>query len=146
MVEDIFNADSGPAPGSHVMVAPASITWGDVPPSLPSGAKLAVIAGDPSKPVPFVIRVQAPRGYRIAPHWHPTDENVTVLSGTVALGMGEAWDDAKLESLPSGGYVTLPAEMRHYFMARTASTIQIHGMGPFAVNYVNPADDPSQKK
>jgi ketosteroid isomerase-like protein/quercetin dioxygenase-like cupin family protein len=146
VIEDIFNADAGPAPATHAMVAPASITWGDGPPSLPPGAKLAVITGDPSKPGPFVLRVQVPAGYKVPPHWHPGDENLTVLSGTVALGMGNMWDDAKLETLASGGYATLPAEMRHFFLARTASTFQVHGTGPFAVNYANPADDPSRAK
>ena len=146
-MEDIFNADAGPAPPSqHVMVAPAAVTWGDAPPSLPPGAKLAVISGDPSKAVPFVIRAQMPAGYKIAPHWHPTDENVTVLSGTVALGMGEKFDEPAMTSLAAGGYAAMPAAMRHFFMAKTAATIQVHAMGPFAVNYVNPADDPSQKK
>lgn len=146
VMEDIFNADaSGVAPTSHVMVAPASITWGDPPPSLPPGAKIAVVAGDPSKPSPFVMRVQVPAGYKVPPHWHPTDENLTILSGTVALGMGDAWDASKMQSVPSGGLVVLPADMRHSFLAKTASTFQVHGMGPFAVNYVNPSDDPSKK-
>jgi ketosteroid isomerase-like protein len=147
VMEDIFNADAngGPAHASHVIVAPGSITWGDPPPSLPPGIKMAAIAGDPSKPEPFVIRVQAPAGYKIAPHWHPTDENLTVLSGTVAIGMGDTWDQAKMQSVASGGLVVLPAEMRHSFMTKTAATFQVHGTGPFAVNYVNPADDPSKK-
>ena len=143
---DIFNSDLSAPPSAHVMVPSSSITWGDPPPALPPGAKLAVITGDPSKPGPFVIRVQFPAGYKVPPHWHPTDENVTVLSGTMALGMGEAWDDAKMQALPAGSYVVLPAEMRHSVMVRTAATIQITGMGPFVVNYVNPADDPSKAK
>ena len=143
--EDIFNADANPV-GPHVMMPPASIKWMDAPPSLPPGAKIAVISGDPSQPGPFVIRAQMPAGYKIAPHWHPGEENVTALIGTVAVGMGEKWDDAKLETLGPGGYASLPAESRHYFMTKTAATIQVHGMGPFAVNYVNPADDPSKKK
>ena len=147
VMEDIFNADAGAAPSSpHVMLAPGALTWGDPPPSLPPGAKVAVVSGDPSKAVPFVIRAQMPAGYKIAPHWHPTDENVTVLSGTVALGMGEKFDEPAMKSLSAGGYVAMPAAMRHSFMAKTAATIQVHAMGPFAVNYVNPADDPSQKK
>jgi len=146
VMEDIFNADaSGAAPASHVMVAPAAITWGDPPPSLPPGSRMAVLAGDPSKPGPFVIRAQVPAGYKVPPHWHPTDENLTILSGTVALGMGDTWDESKMQSVPSGGLVVLPGAMRHSFMARTASTFQVHGMGPFAVNYVNPSDDPSKK-
>ena len=144
--EDIFNADnSGAAPTSHVMVAPGAITWGDPPPSLPPGSKIAVIAGDPSKAGPFVIRAQVPAGYKVAPHWHPGDENLTILSGTIALGMGETWDESKMQSLGSGGYAALPAQMRHSFLAKTASTFQVHGMGPFVVNYVNPADDPARK-
>jgi len=144
--EDIFNADDSSAPaGSHVMVEAAAITWGDPPPSLPPGSKIAVIAGDPSKAGPFVIRAQVPAGYKVAPHWHPGDENLTILSGTVALGMGETWDESKMQSVSSGGYAALPAQMRHFFLAKTAATFQVHGMGPFVVNYVNPADDPSKK-
>lgn len=147
VMEDIFNADaSGATPASHVMVAPGAITWGDPPPSLPPGSKLAVLAGDPSKPGPFVIRAQVPAGYKVMPHWHPTDESLTILSGTVALGMGDMWDEAKMQSVPTGGLVVLPGEMRHSFLARTASTFQVHGMGPFVVNYVNPSDDPSKNK
>jgi ketosteroid isomerase-like protein len=145
--EDIFNADASgaPPPAHHVAAAAASLKWGDAPPSLPPGGKIAVISGDPSKAEPFVIRVQVPAGYKVAPHWHPGDENLTILSGTVAVGMGDSWDDAKLENAGVGGYVGLPAQMRHFFLARSASTFQVHGMGPLVVNYVNPADDPSKK-
>jgi ketosteroid isomerase-like protein len=144
--EDIFNPDgSGAAPTSHVMVESAAIKWGDPPPSLPPGSKMAVISGDPSKAGPFVVRAQVPAGYKVAPHWHPGDENLTVFSGTVALGMGDTWDESKMQPLGSGGFVALPAGMRHSFLAKTASTFQVHGMGPFALNYVNPADDPRKK-
>jgi ketosteroid isomerase-like protein len=143
--EDIFNADGQPA-GQHAMVAPNTIKWGDAPPGLPAGAKAAVVTGDPSQPGPFVLRAQVPAGYRIAPHWHPTAENVTVLAGTIALGMGEKYDERGLTNLAVGGFATLPADMRHFFLARTASTIQIHGTGPFAITYVNADDDPRNKK
>jgi len=144
VVADIFNPD-GPPTSQHAMVAPDTLKWGDAPPSLPGGAKVAVVSGDPTQPGPFVIRAQMPAGYRIAPHWHPGVENVTVLAGTVAIGMGEKWDDAALKNLAVGGYASLPAEMRHFFTTRSAATIQVHGAGPFAVNYVNAADDPSKK-
>ena len=144
--EDIFNADVMAPPSSvYVMAESSAMTWGAAPSSLPPGAKMAVVSGDPSKPEPFTVRAQMPAGYRIPPHWHPTDEHVTVLSGTVALGMGDKFDQAALKDLPAGGYAALPATMHHYFMAKTAATIQVHGMGPLAVNYVNPADDPSKK-
>ena len=86
-----------------------------------------------------------PAGYKIMPHWHPTDEHVTVLSGTFALGMGEKFDKASMKKLPVGGYALLPADMRHFAMATTAATIQVHGQGPFVLTYVNPADDPSKR-
>lgn len=146
--DDIFNADAAPhAPATeHVMVAPTTLTWTDPPPGLPSGARVAVLAGDPSKPEPFVLRAQMPAGYKIPPHWHPTDENLTVLSGTVSIGMGDKWDQAAMKDLPVGGYTVLPAEMKHSFMSKTAGTIQIHGVGPFAITYINAADDPRQQK
>ena len=106
---------------------------------------MAVIAGDPSKMGPFVIRAQVPAGYKVAPHWHPGDENLTVLSGTVAMGMGDTWDESTMQPVGTGGYVALPAKMHHSFLAKTATTFQVHGMGPFVVNYINPADDPSKK-
>jgi ketosteroid isomerase-like protein len=145
--DDIFNADTAPAAPSspHVLVAPAGLKWGDPPPSLPAGSKLAVVQGDPSQPGPFVVRLQVPAGYKIAPHWHPGVENVTVLAGTVALGMGDTFDESKMTTAGVGAYASLPAEMRHYFMAKSAATVQVHGQGPFVVNYVNPADDPSKQ-
>lgn len=145
--DDIFNADAPPAApaGAHVTVGPAALKWGDGPTSLPPGARMAVISGDPAQAQPLVVRAQMPAGYRIPPHWHPTTENITVLSGTVALGMGETFDQKALQDLPTGGYASVPAEMRHFFMAKTAATIQVHAMGPFMVTYVNPADDPSKQ-
>ncbi len=148
VIEDIFNADAAPsaAASPHVMMAPADLKWMEGPPSLPPGARIAVVSGDPSQAQPFVIRAQVPAGYKIAPHWHPGVENLTILSGTTAVGMGERFDESTMTTIGAGGYASLPAEMRHYFMARTAATFQVQGMGPFVVNYVNPADDPSKNK
>jgi ketosteroid isomerase-like protein len=143
--EDIFNADSAGPAAVHSMLAPAEFKWGDPPPGLPAGGRVALIAGDPSQPVPFVLRVQVPAGYKVPLHWHPTTENLTVMSGTVAIGMGDV-ADAAMKDLPAGGIVVLPAEMRHVFVAKTAATFQVHGTGPFAITYVNPADDPRTKK
>jgi ketosteroid isomerase-like protein/quercetin dioxygenase-like cupin family protein len=147
VAEDIFNADSAPASaaGAHVMMAPSDLKWGDPPPSLPPGSKIAVVSGDPTQAQPFVIRAQVPAGYKVPPHWHPGTENLTVLSGTVAVGMGEQFDESKMTQLGPGGYASLPAEMRHYFLSKTTATFQVHGMGPFVVNYLNPADDPSKQ-
>jgi quercetin dioxygenase-like cupin family protein len=134
----------GKAP-AHVLTAAAEVKWGDPPPVFEKGASFTVMSGDPSQTGLFVVRLKMPAGYKIAPHWHPTDEHVTVLSGTFALGMGETFDKAKMKELPTGGYALLPAEMRHYALAKTDATVQVHGMGPFVLTYVNPADDPSKR-
>lgn len=147
VAEDIFNADAPPAAPAtqHTMVAPAAIKWGDAPPALPPGGRMAVISGDPTQPGPFVLRAQFPAGYRIPPHSHPTVENVTVLTGVLSLGMGEKVDQTTMTDLAAGGYVALPPGMRHYVVSKSATTIQVDGVGPFVVNYVNPADDPQKK-
>jgi quercetin dioxygenase-like cupin family protein len=120
------------------------LKWGDPPPVFQKGASFTVVSGDPGKAGLYVIRLKMPAGYKIAPHWHPTDEHVTVVSGTFAVGMGEKFDEAAMKQLPAAGYALLPAEMRHFAMAKTEATVQVHGMGPFALTYVNPADDPSK--
>jgi len=132
-------------PDGHVMSAPKDMKWGDPPPVFEKGATFTLVSGDPSKEGLYVVRLKMPAGYRINPHWHPTDEHVTVISGTFALGMGEKFDKATMTELPAGGYALLPAQMRHYAMAKTASIVQVHGMGPFALTYVNVADDPTQR-
>jgi quercetin dioxygenase-like cupin family protein len=127
---------------AHVLLTADGLTFGDGPPALPKGQLIAVLSGDPGKPGPFTLRAKVPAGYRIPPHWHPSDEHVTVLSGTVAFGMGDKFEDAGLKELTAGGFARMPASMRHYFTARTAAVIQVHGTGPFAITYVDPADDP----
>lgn len=129
---------------THIMLNADEVKWGPAPPSVPKGLQLSVVSGDPGGPGSFVIRLKIPAGARIAPHWHPTDEHVTVISGTVAFGMGEKFDAAALKNLAAGGYALMPAEMRHFAMAKTAAVLQVHGTGPFVLNYVNPADDPSK--
>ncbi len=148
VTDDIFNADAPPAtPAStHASMSTNDLKWGGSPPGLPAGARAAVVSGDPSKPEPYVLRAQLPANYKIPPHWHPTTENITVLSGTVAIGMGDTFDESKMESVASGGFTNAPADMHHFFMAKTAATIQVHGLGPFAITYVNAADDPRMKK
>ena len=135
----------GTTPSQHVMKTAASLKWGAPPPIFEQNAQFTVVSGDPGKDGLYVVRLKMPAGYKIAPHWHPTDEHVTVLSGTFALGMGDTFDKAKMEGLGAGGYALLPAEMRHYAMARTEAIVQVHGMGPFKLTYVNPADDPSTR-
>jgi quercetin dioxygenase-like cupin family protein len=120
---------------------PQDVVWGPCPPALPAGCKLAVLAGDPSAEVLFTIRFWLPDGYRVAPHTHPTDENVTVVSGTLHAGMGDAVK-AGAEALRAGGFTVVQANMSHFVWFEGDTVLQIHGMGPFAITYVNPADDP----
>ena len=133
------------AKAPHVLVTAAELKWGEPPPVFEKGASFTVVSGDPGKTGLFVVRLRMPAGYKIAPHTHPTDEHVTVLSGTLALGMGDTFDKAAMKALPAGGYALLPADMRHFALATTAATIQVEGLGPFALTYVNPADAPSKR-
>jgi len=138
----VVAAQDASMPASTV-VKPADLKWGPPPPVFMKGMTMTVVSGDPGKEGNFVVRLKMPAGYKIMPHWHPTDENVTVLSGTFAIGMGENFDAKTMTKLPAGGYVLLPANMRHYAMASTAAMVQVHGMGPFQLTYVHPEDDPS---
>ena len=128
----------------HVFMNPGDIKFGEGPPSLPKGAKVAVLFGDPGKPGPVVMRLQAPAGAKIAPHWHSTAESLTVISGTLFLGDGDVMDEKKAHGLKTGGYHYLPAKAHHYAFTKHATVVQINTEGPFDINYINPADDPSK--
>lgn len=121
--------------------APA-LAWGPAPAVFPAGAKMAVLQGDPSKPEWFTVRLDLPSGYRVQPHFHPTDELLTVISGTFLLGMGDKLDEAKATVLPTGGFGTVAANMHHYAVARGHTVVQVQAMGPFVLTYVNPQDQP----
>jgi quercetin dioxygenase-like cupin family protein len=141
------SASKAPAKAATVTVAtPEKLTWMAPPPNVPPGAQIAVLAGNPGGAGPFVIRLKFPDGYKIMPHWHPTPENVTVLSGEFRVAMGDKWDDSKLQPLTAGSFVSVPTHHTHYAMAKGATEVQVHGNGPFKLVYVNPADDPSKKK
>jgi len=130
----------------HVIQAPAAATWGPAPPMLPPGAQIAVLAGDPSKAAPYTVRLKFPANYDIPAHSHPTDENVVVVSGSFALGMGNKLDRKAGTTLPPGGFGLLPAGMNHYAYTTQETTIVLYGQGPVEFKYVNPADDPRNKK
>jgi hypothetical protein len=126
---------------------PDQIKWGPAPPFVPAGAQLAVLEGDPmASSGDYTIRVKMPDGYRIAPHSHPFRENVTVISGTLKVGMGDTFDAGKMMSFGAGSFAYLDPSMHHYAGASGETVIQIHGQSPVKFNYINPADDPSMKK
>jgi quercetin dioxygenase-like cupin family protein len=126
----------------HATAAPAAVNWGPVPPFLAPGARFAVMQGDPSQAGVYTIRLELPAGYVIKPHFHPTEEDVTVLSGTFVAGMGDAVDEQHATVFSPGGFIAIPAEAHHFAVARTNTVVQVHGMGPFAITYLNAADDP----
>jgi quercetin dioxygenase-like cupin family protein len=127
-------------------VNPDEIKWGPAPPIFPAGAQMALMAGDPAGTGLVTIRLKVPAGYKIPPHFHPTDEHVTVLSGTFALGMGDKIDKKQSKTLKAGGYGVAQANMHHFAWTQSGATVEVNMIGPFKLTYVNPADDPTQKK
>jgi quercetin dioxygenase-like cupin family protein len=120
----------------------AEIKWGPAPAIFPAGAQMAVMQGDPGGNGLFTVRLRLPDGYKVPPHTHPTDEHVTVLSGSFLVGMGKTFDASKTMALSAGGFVTAPANEAHYAISHGVTIVQVHAMGPFAMSYVNPADTP----
>ena len=133
-------AVTGPA---LAQVNPTDLKWGPAPAIFPAGAKMAVLSGDPSKAGQFVVRLKLPAGYRLPAHQHPTDEYVTVISGDFSLGMGDKLDPAKSAHLTAGGFAEAPAKMNHFAWTKKGAVVQVSAEGPFAMTYVNPADDPT---
>jgi quercetin dioxygenase-like cupin family protein len=129
---------------AHVIQTPAEAQWGPAPPLLPPGAQIAVLAGDPTKPVAYAIRLKFPANYAIPAHSHPTDENVVVTSGALTFGMGEklAKNADKNKTLAPGGFALMPANMNHFAFTTQETTIILYGQGPVEFKYVNPSDDP----
>ena len=125
---------------------PAEVKWEPGPASLQKGAKMAILEGDPSREGPFTMRLWFPDGFVVAPHWHTQVERVTVISGVLNFGMGEKFDRGATREMPAGSFGHWPVGMRHFAWAKGETILQLHGRGPWTVTYVNPADDPRQKK
>jgi hypothetical protein len=126
---------------------PDTIPYGSAPAFLNPGAQLAVLEGNPgASSGDYTVRLKMPNGYRIAPHWHPLRENVTVISGTFKVGMGDSFEEMKMIAFPAGSFAYLDPDMHHYAMASGEVVVQVHGMSPLQFNYVDPSDDPMRKK
>jgi quercetin dioxygenase-like cupin family protein len=130
----------------HVMQTLGEAKWGPAPPVVPPGAEIAVLAGDPSKPAPYAVRLRFPAHYAIPAHSHPTDENVVVVSGALYMAMGDKLDKSAGHALGVGGYALMPANANHFAYTEDATTIVLYGQGPVEFKYVNPADDPRNAK
>jgi quercetin dioxygenase-like cupin family protein len=131
-------------PAEHIMVAPKDLTWADVP-SLPPGAKIAVIEGPMNEAKPFTVRLKFPANYKIPAHSHPAIEHVTVISGTFNMGTGDKLDQKQTKALSAGSVAIVQPKINHFGWTKTATIVQLHGVGPWGVTYVNPSDDPRKK-
>ena len=130
----------------HAIHTPAQIKWVAGPASLPAGAQHAVLEGDPTKEGAFTMRVRVPDGYRIPPHTHPKVEHITVISGTFNFGMGKTFDASVTKEMPAGTFGFWPAGMQHFAWAKGETVVQLHGVGPWSIEYLDPADDPRKAK
>jgi quercetin dioxygenase-like cupin family protein len=146
-VEETEKTSTTTATTEHHVVKPSDLKWGEAPPGLPAGGKMAVLNGDPGQAGPFTVRLKAPAGYKIMPHTHPTAERVTVISGNFRIGMAEKFEEANMQEMGPGSYIVLPAGMAHFVkVGAKESVVQIDSEGPFQINYLNPADDPRNAK
>jgi quercetin dioxygenase-like cupin family protein len=144
------------ASSSAMIVEPGSEKWGDIPaaamvgtPSVEIGGTLrvAIIQGDPmTAGRTYTLRLSCTDGAKIAPHWHPTRENVTVIRGAAAVGMGSKWDDTALKDVPTGGFFWAEPQMRHFAVCKGDSILQVHGVAPFLINFVSPDESQPAKK
>ena len=134
---------AGAQTAPHVMMTPDALKWTDVA-SLP-GAKIAVLEGPLSESGPFTFRLKFPANYQIPAHWHPAIEHVTVISGTFNIGMGDKLDKSKTTPLKAGSIAIMQPKTNHFAWAQGETIVQVHGVGPWGLNFVNPADDPTKK-
>lgn len=139
-------ADEAATPADHGIFPPEAVKWQDGPASLAAGAKFAVLEGNPAQEGLFTMRLRLPDGFQIKPHWHPAVEHVTVVSGTFNVGMGDTFDPAQAAALPAGTFAFLAPQMHHFAFAKGDTVVQVHGVGPWQINYLNPADDPRTKR
>ncbi len=135
----VYSQEKKEGGDAHKIVHYGDLKWTPIM----KGCDLARVAGDPDADgAPFVLRVRCADGSKVPPHWHPTDEYVTVMKGTLLVGMGEAFDESKLQTMNVGNFILVPKEMRHFTTNKGETIVQVHGAGPFKVNWVNPSEVP----
>lgn len=132
--------------GKHIMVNASKIVWSNGPASLPPGSKMVILEGDLSAPGPFTARLLLPSNYKISPHFHPAVEHVTVIKGSFFMGAGKEFNEKTATEIKSGGFAVMPVGYAHFAFTKGPATIQLHGMGPWGITYINEADDPRKKK
>jgi len=134
-----YSQEKKESDAAHKIVRYDDLKWTGIM----KGCDLAAVSGDlNAEGAPFVLRIRCVDGIKVPAHWHPTDENLTVMKGTFLVGTGETFDETKLQTMNVGNFVTMPKEMRHFALCKGETIVQIHGTGPFKVNWVNPSDVP----
>jgi len=128
-----------------VFITPEDVAWKDGPPSIPKGAQVAILDGDPKKDGIFAMRLKLPAGYKIPPHFHPVDERLTVVSGTFNVAQGDSFDASKAKALKAGSFMKIPPKTAHFAFVKEETVVQLNSMGPWDLTYVNAADDPRKK-
>lgn len=143
----LLNADRhGKDESRHVILQPEELEWKDGPPSVPPGSQIAVLEGDPSQEGLFTIRLKFPANYRLPPHTHPRTERVTIIEGELRLGTGREFDEQGTESLPAGSFFAMSPGMEHFVLTDEEVILQLNGVGPWEINYINPEDDPRRQQ
>lgn len=137
--------DTALADPHHRVMSERDLVWETGPVSLPPGSKIAILEGNPSQPGPFTVRLKLPKNYRIPPHRHPGIEHVTVIVGTFSIGKGEVFDRKIGKTLARGGFAVMQPGSAHFAWTRKGAVIQLHGIGPWRIDYVNPNDDPRNR-
>jgi Domain of unknown function (DUF4437) len=137
---------TGAMKATPMMSLPSEAKWSPAPPFLPEGAEVTVLEGDPTQPGLFTLQLKMPDGYKVAPHWHSTDERQTLVKGSLMMGMGEKWNDSDLKEMTPGAFVMLPKHNSHYVVGKGETIVQVQATGPYDVNYINASDDPRKKK
>jgi quercetin dioxygenase-like cupin family protein len=129
--------------GEHIMLDPSELVWKDLP-SLP-GVKISVIEGPLDQKVPIMFRLKFPPNFKVPPHWHPGIEHITIISGKLNMGLGSQFDQSKTRPLGPGSISVMQPGTHHFVWTNEETIGQVHSIGPWTVNYVNPADDPAKK-
>ncbi len=143
--QDHMNMGKDQSNHNHTLLNTSNLQWKEGPASLPPGSKIAAMEGDMSKEGPFTVRLMLPKNYKISPHWHPAIEHVSVIKGAFYMGAGEQFNEGTATKLSEGGFAVMPIRTVHYAFTKKNATIQLHGVGPWGITYVNPADDPRKK-
>lgn len=130
----------------HIMLTPKELQWQPGPDSLPPGAQIAVLEGNPTSSGPFTFRLRVPAGYQIPAHYHPQIEHVTVISGSFYMGTGDRLDTSRGKALTPGSFAVMQIGTRHYAWTDQEAIVQIHGIGPWGITYVDPTTDPRNRR